>query len=92
MTVLIEDGIRRRKPAASILSRPKFVDLGVQLVDLVLECGDMITHLLEFGRVFERTGAAVWRIDAFEVQVATAMAWLLAIAADLASLAFIAGD
>jgi hypothetical protein len=52
----------------------------------------MIAHLLELGRVFEGIGAAIGRIDALEVQIATAVAWLLTIAPDLSSLAFITGD
>lgn len=46
----------------------------------------MPCHLSVLGRVFE-AGAAVGRVDAFEVQVAASLAGRLAVAFDFASLA-----
>jgi hypothetical protein len=51
----------------------------------------MRVHGLELVRVFEAI-AAVGRVYAFEREVAAALAGRVAIAFDLASLAFVAGD
>lgn len=51
----------------------------------------MRRHVLVLLRVLEAI-AAIWRIDALEVQVSAALAGRLAIALDLATLALIAGQ
>lgn len=57
---------------------------------LLLQALDVIIHLLVFVRVLEIVGAAVGCIEAGQVEVATPLAGCLAIALDLATLAFVA--
>lgn len=61
-----------------------------QGVDLLLEAGDIVSHVPELFRVLEIVGAAVWSILAGEVEVATALTRSFAIALDLAPLALVA--
>ena len=58
-------------------------------VDLFLEVSNVVGHLPELVRVLE-IGAAVWRIEALEVEMAAPLAGRLAIAFDLAALALVA--
>jgi len=61
-------------------------------VDLLLEAGDMVGHASELVRVFEVVGAAVGGVVALQVEITASLARSLAIALDLASLAFVAGS
>ena len=74
------------------MTRSKLVELGEELVHLVLQCGDVILHLLELGGILEGVRTAVGRIDTLEIEVPAAVAWCLSIAFDLSPLAFVAGD
>lgn len=63
----------------------------IQLIDLILEDGYVVGHFLVLLRVLETT-AAIWRVDALEIQVPTSLAWRLPVAFNFASLAFVACD
>ena len=52
----------------------------------------MVAHLLKLGRVLQGGGTAIRCVHALEVEIAAAIAWLLAIAPDFPSLAFVAGN
>ena len=89
MTVVVKDGIRYGRQGA-VLTTTEFVELYVELIHLVLQCRDLVLHLLELGGILEGVATAVGRIDAFEAEVPTTVAWCLSIAFDLPPLALIA--
>lgn len=91
MALMVKDGIWSRRQGP-ILSRLELVDLGEELVHLVLKSRNVVAHLLELGGVLQRVGTTVGCVDAFEIEIATAMAWCLSIAFDLSPLAFVASD
>lgn len=57
---------------------------------MVLEGGDLVGHISKLVRVLEIGGAAIGSIDAVQGEVAASLAWGLAIAFDLSSLALVA--
>lgn len=63
----------------------------VEHANLVLQRRDMALHLFVFVRVLEAI-AAIWRVNTFEIQIATTLARGLPITLDLPPLAFIARD
>lgn len=63
----------------------------VEHADLVLQRRDLGLHLLVFVRVFKPI-AAIWRVNALEIQIATTLARRLPVTLDLPPLAFITRD
>lgn len=57
-------------------------------VDLALEGSDLFRHAFVVDRILEAAGAAVGRVEAGKVEVATPPAGLFAITADLSSFTF----
>lgn len=57
---------------------------------MFLKARDSAVHLLKLFRVLEVVGAAIRRVEALKVEIATPLAWSLTIALDLATLALIA--
>jgi hypothetical protein len=88
---MVEDGVWGRRQG-SILSGLELVELGEKLAHLFLKSGNVGAHLLELDGVLERAGTTVGCVDAFEIEIPTAMAWCLSIAFDLSPLAFVASD
>lgn len=68
----------------------KVVQVVKQHVDLVLQRSHVRRHILVLLRIFKAI-ATIGRIDALETQVAAALAWVLAVALDFATLAFVTG-
>jgi hypothetical protein len=64
------------------------IEIVIEIVDLLLERGDVRRHLLEFVRLLEVV-AAIGRILAFEVEVPASLTGSLPVALDLAPLAFV---
>lgn len=69
----------------------KVVQVVKQHVDLVLQRSHVRRHILVLLRIFKAI-ATIGRIDALETQVAAALAWVLAVALDFATLAFVTGS
>lgn len=67
------------------------VEVREQLIDLVLEVGDMRRHFFELVGIFEIV-AAVWCIQTFQRQIAASLARRLAVALDLSPFTFITGN
>lgn len=57
--------------------------------DLFLQATNLVGNMLEVIRVFETVGAAIWGVEASKVEVATPLAWCLAVAFDFASFTFV---
>lgn len=57
--------------------------------DLFLQATNLIGNMLKVIRVFEAVGAAIWGVQAGQVEVATPLAWCLAVAFDFASFTFV---
>ena len=69
---------------------PEGVHAVEKSVDLLLEMGDMVGHRLELVRVLDIAGTAIWRVEALKVEVSASVTGGLAVAFDLATLAFVA--
>jgi hypothetical protein len=87
---MMEDGVGCWD--CTILSGSQVGQLGEEFVDLVLESGDVVAHLLELGAVLERVRTAVGSIYAFQLEIAASLARCLAVTFDFTSLALITGD